>query len=56
MSYLEIYNNDGFDLLSVKNKTSSLLDLPKVVLMEDRDGVIISLTTIEFCYEWFINT
>ncbi|CAJ1376240.1 unnamed protein product [Effrenium voratum] len=41
ISYLEIYNNDGYDLLSREDKaTSKLEDLPKVQLREDEDGNI----------------
>jgi len=40
ISYLEIYNNDGYDLLSREETTSKLEDLPKVQLREDEDGNI----------------
>ena len=39
VSYLEIYNDQGYDLLDVKNQSTSLLDLPKVSLMENSNGV-----------------
>lgn len=38
ISYLEIYNNDGYDLLSRDDCTQRLEDLPKVQLREDEDG------------------
>ncbi|XP_069118141.1 kinesin-like protein KIF6 [Argopecten irradians] len=37
ISYLEIYNDSGFDLLDPKHEASKLEDLPKVGLMEDSD-------------------
>ncbi|XP_033735819.1 kinesin-like protein KIF6 [Pecten maximus] len=37
ISYLEIYNENGFDLLDPKHEASKLEDLPKVGLMEDSD-------------------
>jgi len=40
ISYLEIYNNDGYDLLSREEHTAKLEDLPKVQLREDEDGNI----------------
>lgn len=40
ISYLEIYNNDGYDLLSREETTSKLEDLPKVQLREDEEGNI----------------
>eukprot|EP00929_Paragymnodinium_shiwhaense_P055123 TRINITY_DN27648_c0_g1_i3.p1 TRINITY_DN27648_c0_g1~~TRINITY_DN27648_c0_g1_i3.p1 ORF type:complete len:811 (-),score=280.94 TRINITY_DN27648_c0_g1_i3:153-2585(-) len=39
ISYLEIYNDDGYDLLR-DDSTGKLEDLPKVVLREDEDGNI----------------
>lgn len=39
ISYLEIYNNDGYDLLS-RDDAAKLEDLPKVVLREDEEGNI----------------
>ncbi|GLE04744.1 hypothetical protein PINS_up013723 [Pythium insidiosum] len=41
ISYLEIYNNQGYDLLDPQHdaaKTKSLEDLPKVSMLEDEDG------------------
>ena len=39
ISYLELYNEQGYDLLSDSDSgTSSLEDLPKVTLREDDDG------------------
>jgi kinesin family protein 6/9 len=39
VSYLEIYNNQGYDLLDQNHeKTKSLEDLPKVSMLEDEDG------------------
>ncbi|XP_022097361.1 kinesin-like protein KIF6 [Acanthaster planci] len=40
ISYLEIYNESGYDLLDPKHEASKLEDLPKVSLMEDSDGNI----------------
>ena len=37
VSYLEIYNDSGYDLLDPKHEASKLEDLPKVSLMEDSD-------------------
>ena len=40
VSYLEIYNNNGYDLLdpSLEEQAKQLEDLPKVSLQEDEDG------------------
>eukprot|EP00930_Biecheleria_cincta_P040763 TRINITY_DN27921_c0_g1_i1.p1 TRINITY_DN27921_c0_g1~~TRINITY_DN27921_c0_g1_i1.p1 ORF type:complete len:677 (-),score=157.25 TRINITY_DN27921_c0_g1_i1:135-2165(-) len=38
ISYLEIYNNDGYDLLSREDSATKLEDLPKVQLREDEEG------------------
>ena len=40
ISYLEIYNENGYDLLDPSHETKGLEDLPKVTLMEDDDGKI----------------
>lgn len=40
ISYLEIYNEDGYDLLDPRHDAAKLEDLPKVHLMEDPDGNI----------------
>jgi len=37
ISYLEIYNEYGYDLLDPRHEATKLEDLPKVSLMEDRD-------------------
>ncbi|CAG2221785.1 KIF6_9 [Mytilus edulis] len=37
ISYLEIYNESGYDLLDPKHDAAKLEDLPKVSLMEDTD-------------------
>ncbi|XP_070835582.1 kinesin-like protein KIF6 [Chaetodon trifascialis] len=37
ISYLEIYNEMGYDLLDSRHEASRLEDLPKVVIMEDPD-------------------
>ncbi|XP_066282869.1 kinesin-like protein KIF6 [Branchiostoma lanceolatum] len=37
VSYLEIYNENGYDLLDPKHEAAKLEDLPKVSLMEDTD-------------------
>jgi len=38
ISYLEIYNDSGYDLLSRDDAAAKLEDLPKVGLQEDQDG------------------
>ena len=40
ISYLEIYNEAGYDLLDPSHETKGLEDLPKVSLQEDHDGKI----------------
>ncbi|CAN0081338.1 unnamed protein product, partial [Discosporangium mesarthrocarpum] len=40
VSYLEIYNEQGYDLLDPSHDTKKLEDLPKVSLMEDEQGNI----------------
>ena len=40
VSYLEIYNEAGYDLLDPSHETKGLEDLPKVSLQEDHDGRI----------------
>ncbi|XP_039897803.1 kinesin-like protein KIF6 isoform X2 [Simochromis diagramma] len=37
ISYLEIYNEMGYDLLDSRHEASRLEDLPKVMIMEDQD-------------------
>ncbi|XP_077587779.1 kinesin-like protein KIF6 [Stigmatopora nigra] len=37
ISYLEIYNETGYDLLDSGNQASQLEDLPKVMIMEDSE-------------------
>jgi len=37
ISYMEIYNNDGFDLLHAESNTRNLEDLPKVILRENQN-------------------
>ncbi|KAM6185107.1 kinesin-like protein KIF6 [Rhynchocyon petersi] len=37
ISYFEIYNECGYDLLDPRHDTSSLEDMPKVTIMEDPD-------------------
>lgn len=38
ISYLEIYNNSGYDLLDPSHETKALEDLPKVRMLEDEHG------------------
>ncbi|CAK9878780.1 unnamed protein product [Sphagnum jensenii] len=38
-SYLEVYNEMGYDLLNPDHETKALEDLPKVTLLEDEDSV-----------------
>ncbi|XP_028398653.1 kinesin-like protein KIF6 isoform X1 [Dendronephthya gigantea] len=40
VSYLEVYNENGYDLLDPKHEAAKLEDLPKIALMEDNDGNI----------------
>ncbi|XP_064365604.1 kinesin-like protein KIF6 isoform X2 [Dromaius novaehollandiae] len=40
VSYLEIYNECGYDLLDPRHEASRLEDLPKVTIMEDPDQII----------------
>ncbi|XP_064403567.1 kinesin-like protein KIF6 isoform X2 [Halichondria panicea] len=40
ISYLEIYNDKGYDLLDPKHEASKLENLPKVTLLEDGGGTI----------------
>lgn len=40
VSYLEIYNESGFDLLAAKREAKKFEDLPKVSLLEDEDNNI----------------
>ncbi|KAG5179598.1 P-loop containing nucleoside triphosphate hydrolase protein [Tribonema minus] len=40
VSYLEIYNEQGYDLLDPSHETKALEDLPRVALMEDEAGNI----------------
>lgn len=37
ISYLEIYNNDGYDLLSKSSNINKLEDLPRVIIRENSD-------------------
>ncbi|KAM9355024.1 kinesin-like protein KIF6 [Pholidichthys leucotaenia] len=37
ISYLEIYNETGYDLLDSRQEASRMEDLPKVVIMEDQE-------------------
>ena len=39
ISYLEIYNEAGFDLLDPSHETKALEDLPRVTMMEDELGI-----------------
>ena len=38
ISYLELYNEQGYDLLDDSTETKALEDLPKVVMLEDEHG------------------
>jgi len=40
ISYLEIYMNEGYDLLDANHDTKSLSELPKVAMFEDESGHI----------------
>lgn len=41
MSYLEIYNNEGFDLLYEGRETKQLEDLPKIILRENQQKQLV---------------
>ena len=41
ISYLEIYNANGYDLLNEQHATTSLFDLPKVQMQENQHGQFI---------------
>jgi kinesin family member 6/9 len=38
ISYLELYNEQGYDLLDPSHETKALEDLPKVTMLEDEHG------------------
>jgi kinesin family protein 6/9 len=38
ISYLELYNDTGYDLLDPSHETKALEDLPKVTMLEDDAG------------------
>ena len=40
ISYLELYNEQGFDLLDPQHQATKLEDLPRVTLMEDEENCI----------------
>ncbi len=40
ISYLEIYNETGYDLLNPEREVQMLEDLPKVAIMEDEESNI----------------
>ena len=40
ISYLEIYNETGYDLLNPDREVQMLEDLPKVAIMEDEESNI----------------
>lgn len=40
ISYLELYNEAGYDLLDPSHETKTLEELPRVVLMEDEEGSV----------------
>lgn len=40
ISYLELYNETGYDLLDPSHETKALEDLPKVTMLEDEHGNI----------------
>ena len=40
VSYLEIYNESGYDLLHTNEESTSLETLPKVTLLEDEEGAV----------------
>ena len=42
ISYLELYNETGYDLLDRSHETKALEDLPKVSMLEDEHGQCLS--------------
>ena len=42
VSYIEIYNDDGYDLLDENHTTKNLSDLPKVIPRERDDEVFLN--------------
>ena len=38
ISYLELYNEAGYDLLDLSHETKALENLPKVSMLEDEHG------------------
>ena len=40
ITYVEIYNDQGYDLLDPDHETTALEDLPKVQLLEDDEGIV----------------
>lgn len=38
ISYLELYNEQGYDLLDPSHETKSIEDLPRVSMLEDEHG------------------
>ena len=41
ISYLEIYNGAGYDLLDPSHDNSTIDDLPKVKMYDDGNGVLV---------------
>ena len=41
ISYLEVYNNEGYDLLNENSNTKELEDLPKVILRENQKQQVV---------------
>ena len=56
ISYLEIYNDQGYDLLDVNHASKTLLDLPKVHLLENENGVRRGNNEIGICNEKLVGT
>jgi kinesin family member 6/9 len=43
ISYLELYNETGYDLLDPSHETKALEDLPKVSMLEDEHGECVAV-------------
>ena len=48
VSYIEIYDNSGYDLLDENHATKNLTDLPKVIPRETDDEVDTNSAQFEF--------
>jgi hypothetical protein len=49
ISYLELYNETGYDLLDPSHETKALEDLPKVSMLEDEHGECVVCCGVVCC-------